>query len=114
MKTDRKHVLTVSAALVATTLTFAGCSREVGNASADEAARSAAEATGAARSAVDELVDTNNALLLRVDELESRLATAEGGRVERTSAPAVESSYSAEPSRRIALRPCRRGTTRAR
>jgi hypothetical protein len=107
MKTDRKHALTVSAALFATTLTIAGCSREIGDnqtaGSANEAARSAAEAT-------DELVDTNNALLLRVEELEARLADAEGHRVERTAAPAAESSYrvdAEQPAYRAAPMPSR-------
>jgi hypothetical protein len=104
MNTDRKHALTVSAVLLSTTLTLAGCSREIGatgandeaSRAANHAARSAAEATGAARSAVDELVDANNALLLRVEDLEARLANAEGRRVER--APATESVHSEQPS----------------
>jgi type IV secretory pathway VirB10-like protein len=94
MKTDRKHALTVSAALFATTLTIAGCSREIGD---DQAARSANEAARSAAEATDELVDANNALLLRVEELESRLADAEERRVERTAAPAADSSYRVEP-----------------
>ena len=73
MKTDRNHVLLVSAALMSSTLILAGCSREIG--ASDEATRTTSDA---ARSAVDELVDTNQALLLRVDDLESELARAEG------------------------------------
>ena len=104
MNNDRKHALTVSAVLLSTTLALAGCSRDLGAASANDTARSAAEATGAARSAVDELVDTNNALVLRVEDLEARLADAEGGRVERT--PAVARRYS-EPAYRAAPMPVR-------
>ena len=105
MKTNRKHALTVSAGLLSTILALTGCSREVGadeaTRAASDAARSAAEATGAARSAVDELVDANQALLYRVDELESRLAQAEGRDVERVAAPAAryEDDYRYERNR---------------
>ena len=68
-----------------------------------------AEATGAARSAVDELVDTNNALLLRVEELESRLAVPRASSDERRRPRSIPLQRGAEPAYRAA--PCRRGPT---
>ncbi len=92
MMTDRKPVLAVSAALLASSLTVAGCSREVA------AERVNDEATRAARSAVDELVDTNNALLLRVEELETKLEDTQDRSAERTAMTAADSSNDSPPS----------------
>ena len=76
MMADRKLALTLSAALVGA-LTLAGCSPEPTASAADsEESRIAADAARSAASAVDELVAANDALLVRVAELETRLAQA--------------------------------------
>jgi hypothetical protein len=87
MTVERKLKLlsaTIAPALL-TALTVTACSRDNTSSAAsspaeraaNEAARSAALASGVASDAVDNLVAANDALLLRIEELESRLADAD-------------------------------------
>jgi type IV secretory pathway VirB10-like protein len=106
---DRKLTLLFSAtALPAllTAMTVMACSRDTTASSgqteaeraANEAARSAALASGVASDAVDNLVAANDALLLRIENLEGRLERT-GASTERTVERRVETYVPAAPAR---------------
>jgi hypothetical protein len=100
MTVERKIKL-LSATLVPallTAMTATACSRETNAAdtteaqrAANEAARSAALASGVASDAVDNLVAANDALLLRIDELETRLERQGSAPREADRVPAARS-----------------------
>jgi type IV secretory pathway VirB10-like protein len=106
---DRKLTTLLSAtALPAllTAMTVMACSRDTtasngqteAERAANEAARSAALASGVASDAVDNLVAANDALLLRIEELEGRLERT-GGTAQQEQLSRFESYAPAAPAR---------------